>query len=51
MKGLCRLLVYSYLDTKTLIFKIGWLSKSELHKVKTSAIIRQGKDMRLDFQD
>ena len=33
LKGLCRLIVYSYLDTDLLIFKIGRVSKAELHKV------------------
>ena len=45
------MIVYSYIDTPTLIFKVGRLSKSELHTVQTSAIVRQGKDMRLEFTD
>lgn len=51
LKGLVRVLIYSYLDTRTLYEKISLCSTSEMEKVNTSAIIRAGKDFSLKFYD
>ena len=51
LKGLVRVVIYSYLDTVTLYQKISLCSTSEMEKVNTSAIIRQGKDFSLKFDN
>ena len=51
LKGLVRVVIYSYLDTITLYNKISLCSTSEMEKVNTSAIIRQGKDFSLKFEN